>query len=272
MTEPSTSTAATSTPPASTPAAQRVALVTGAARGLGLAIARRLGELGHPVVLADLADLAQASAQQLRAEGLDASALSLDVADAEAVRALPAQLAALGPHWERLAILVNNAGISPKTEGRKRPVAQMPLDEWQRVLAVNLTGAFLVTQACLPALCARGWGRVVMLTSQAARTRTPVPGAHYAASKAGLTGLARVLAGEVAAHGVTVNCVAPGRIASAMTQAVDPATNAALAALIPVGRLGRPEEVAAAVAFLASDGASYLTGATLDVNGGNFMA
>ncbi|WP_326539831.1 SDR family oxidoreductase [Pseudorhodoferax sp.] len=256
-------------------AATRVALVTGAARGLGLAIARRLGQLGHPVVLADQQDEVQASAQQLRAEGIAAQALRLDVADADAVTALPAQLAALGPQgrcWDRLAILVNNAGISPKTDGRKRLVSEMPLAEWQRVLAVNLTGAFLVTQACLPALCARGWGRVVMVTSQAARTRTPVPGAHYAASKSGLTGLARVLAGEVAAQGVTVNCVAPGRIASAMTQAVDPATNAALAGLIPVGRLGRPEEVAAAVAFLASDGASYLTGATLDVNGGNFMA
>lgn len=252
--------------------AARAALVTGAARGLGLAIARRLGQRGHPVVLADLDDEVHASAQALAAEGIDAQALRLDVADAAAVRALPEQLAAIGPHWGRLAILVNNAGISPKTDGRKRLVSEMPLDEWQRVLAVNLTGAFLVTQACLPALCARGWGRVVMVTSQAARTRTPVPGAHYAASKSGLTGLARVLAGEVAVHGVTVNCVAPGRIASAMTQAVDPATNAALAAQIPVGRLGLPEEVAAAVAFLASDGASYLTGATLDVNGGNFMA
>ena len=249
-------------------AQDRAALVTGAARGLGLAIARHLAGLGHPVVLADVDAEVLATAERLRAEGLDAQGLQLDVSDAAGVAGLPARL---GPHWEHLAILVNNAGISPKTQGRKRLVSEMPLDEWQRVLAINLTGAFLVTQACLPALCRRGWGRIVMVTSQAARTRTPVPGAHYAASKAGMTGLARVLAGEVAAQGVTVNCVAPGRIDSAMTAAIDAQTNAALAQAIPVGRLGRPEEVAAAVAFLVSDGASYLTGATLDVNGGNFM-
>lgn len=250
----------------------RVALVTGAARGLGYAIAHKLGRLGHPVVLADVNPAVEDSAAQLRQAGIAAQALQLDVADETAVRALPARLAAMGPHWDRLAILVNNAGISPKTQGKKRLVAEMPTDEWQRVMAINLTGAFLVTQTCLPALCAHGWGRIVMVTSQAARTRTPVPGAHYAASKAGLTGLARVLAGEVAYRGVTVNCVAPGRIASDMTAAVDPHTNATLAELIPIGRLGQPEEVAAAVAFLVSDGASYLTGASLDVNGGNFMA
>lgn len=253
-------------------AQERVALITGAARGLGYAVAQRLGRLGHPVVLADVNPAVAHSAAQLRQDGIAAQALPLDVADEAAVRTLPARLAALGPHWERLAILVNNAGISPKTDGRKRLVAEMPSEEWQRVIATNLTGAFLVTQTCLPALCARGWGRIVMVTSQAARTRTPVPGAHYAASKAGLTGLARVLAGEIAVHGVTVNCVAPGRIASEMTAGIDAQTNARLAELIPVGRLGRPEEVAAAVAFLVSEGASYLTGASLDVNGGNFMA
>lgn len=250
----------------------RVAFITGAARGLGYAIAHRLGRLGHPVVLADVNGQVEDSAARLRADGIEALALQLDVADEAAVRALPTRLAALGHHWDRLSILVNNAGISPKTQGKKRLVAEMPIDEWQRVIAINLTGAFLVTQTCLPALCAHGWGRIVMVTSQAARTRTPVPGAHYAASKAGLTGLARVLAGEIAARGVTVNCVAPGRIASEMTAGIDPQTNAALAELIPVGRLGLPDEVAATVAFLVSDGASYLTGASLDVNGGNFMA
>ncbi|MBU1358455.1 MAG: SDR family oxidoreductase [Gammaproteobacteria bacterium] len=253
-------------------ASTRAALVTGAARGLGLAIATRLGHLGHPVVLLDASDDVETSAAQLRSDGIDAQGLRVDVSQDDEVRALPARLQALGTQWERLSILVNNAGISPKTDGRKRLVSDMPADEWRRVLAVNLTGAFLVTQTCLPRLCAHGWGRVVMITSQAARTRTPVPGAHYSASKAGLTGFARVLAGEIAVHGVTVNCVAPGRIASAMTAAIDPRQNAALAELIPVGRLGLPEEVAATVAFLVSEGAGYLTGASLDVNGGNFMA
>src|SRR5690606_28755554 len=99
--------------------------------------------------------------------------------------------------WPQLAIVVNNAGISPKHQGRKRDVLDMPIEEWRRVLDVNLTGTFLVTQTCLPTLVAAGWGRIIMITSQAARTRTPVPGAHYSATKSGMTGLARVLAGEV---------------------------------------------------------------------------
>ncbi len=250
------------------PAPARVALITGAARGLGFSIAQHLAELGHPVILADSSPSVVESAQRLSESGLKARGLVLDVANEAAVRDLPVQV---GDWWRKLSILVNNAGISPKTDGRKRRVAEMPSEEWQQVLAVNLTGAFLVTQTCLAPLCSRGWGRVVMITSQAARTRTPVPGAHYAASKAGLTGFARVLAAEVAGDGVTVNCVAPGRIASEMTQVTDAATNAALAASIPAGRMGRPEEVAATVAFLVSDGAGYLTGASLDVNGGSFM-
>ncbi len=246
----------------------RVALVTGAARGLGFAIAEKLAGDGHRVVLADASAAVEQAAERLLARGLPVRSVLLDVTDEAALAQLQDRVS---DWWEDLSILVNNAGISPKFEGRKRPVASMPGEEWRRVLAVNLTGAFLVTQRCLPALCSRGWGRIVMITSQAARTRTPIPGAHYAASKAGLTGFARVLAAEVAEHGVTVNCVAPGRIASDMTAATDAGVNAALSAAIPAGRLGRPDEVAAAVAFLASDGSSYLTGASLDVNGGSFM-
>lgn len=250
-------------------ASDRGALVTGAARGLGRAIAHRLGSLGHPLVLIDVDPAVEKTAASLRdAHGIDALALRLDIADEHAVSGLPARL---GDRWKRLAILVNNAGISPKHQGRKRPVESMPLAEWQRVLDVNLTGAFLMTRACIPALGARGWGRIVMITSQAARTRTIVPGAHYQASKAGLTALARVLAAELADRGVTVNCVAPGRIESEMTGAIDPATNAQIAATIPAARMGRPDEVAATVAFLVTDGAAYLTGASIDVNGGSFM-
>lgn len=245
-----------------------VALVTGAARGLGLAIATRLARDGHRVAMLDLDPGVEEAAMGLRDAGHQARALRLDIADETAVQALPARL---GDWWEHLAILVNNAGISPKHEGRKREVADMSLAEWQRVLDVNLTGTFLVTRACIPALKRHGWGRIVMITSQAARTRTPVPGAHYQATKSGMTGLARVLAAELAPFGVTVNCVAPGRVESEMTQAVGGALNAQLAAAIPAGRLGRPEEVAAAVAWFASKEASYSTGAVIDVNGGNFM-
>lgn len=250
------------------PNSERAALITGAARGIGFAVARRLAREGHPVVLLDSSPDVARSAWELSDAGYAARSLHVDITDEAEVQTLPDRL---GDWWTRLAILVNGAGISPKHEGRKRLVAEMPTGEWQRVLAVNLTGSFWVTRACLPSLCAHGWGRIVMITSQAARTRTPVPGAHYAASKAGLTGFARVLAGEVAAQGVTVNCVAPGRIESSMTAAVDSSVNAAHAQTIPAGRLGTAEEVAATVAFLISSDAGYLTGATLDVNGGSFM-
>jgi 3-oxoacyl-[acyl-carrier protein] reductase len=249
-------------------AMKRVALVTGAARGLGFAIGQRLAEQGHPVVLVDAIPAVEGSAERLRGQGFAVRHACIDVADEAAVQSLPD---VMGEWWSSLSILVNNAGISPKVDGRKRRVAQMPTEEWRRVLEVNLTGAFLMTRTCLPALCSNGWGRIVMITSQAARTRTPVPGAHYAASKAGLTGFARVLAAEVAEHGVTVNCVAPGRIATDMTSVTDAGTNAGLAAAIPAGRMGRPQEVAATVAFLVTDDAGYLTGASIDVNGGSFM-
>ncbi len=246
----------------------RTALITGAARGIGLAIATRLAQDGHPVIMLDASpDIVQA-AHELSEQGMKAIGMCVDISDEHAVRSLPHRLS---DWWSTLAIVVNNAGISPKHEGRKYLLREMPLEEWRRVLDVNLTGTFLVTQTCLPVLEAAGWGRIVMITSQAARTRTPVPGAHYSATKSGMTGLARVLAGEVADRGITVNCVAPGRIQSAMTAEAGSDTNARHSATVPAGRLGLPEEVAATVAFLVSDGAGYTTGATIDVNGGSFM-
>jgi 3-oxoacyl-[acyl-carrier protein] reductase len=245
-----------------------VALVTGAARGIGTAIAARLARDGRAVAMLDVDPAVVQTARGLQEQGCRVRPICLDIADRDSVLALPDHMQ---DWWPRLAILVNNAGISPKHGGRKSPVADMAFEEWRRVLDVNLSGTFLVTQTCLPALTAHGWGRIVVITSQAARTRTPVPGAHYAATKAGLTGFARVLAAEVAAAGVTVNCVAPGRIESDMTAAVGGELNTTLAQAIPLGRYGTAEEVAGAVAYLASDDASYCTGAIIDVNGGNFM-
>lgn len=248
--------------------ADKAALITGAARGIGREIARQLAARGHPVVLLDAHAGVMDAAQALCDEGHAARAVCLDVTDEAAVMELPDALKDL---WPSLAIVVNNAGISPKHEGRKREVMDMPLQEWRRVLEVNLTGAFMVTRQCLAPMMRAGWGRVVMVTSQAARVRTPVPGAHYAASKSGLAGLARILAGEVARHGITVNCVAPGRVESDMTAEVGQALNTDLARTIPLGRLGQAGDVAAAVAFFTSAEAGYITGATIDVNGGNTM-
>lgn len=246
----------------------KVAIVTGAARGIGLAIASRLASDGYKTVLLDRDPAVTQAAGALQQAGHAVRSLQIDISDEASVLALPQ---ALSDWWPLLAVLVNNAGISPKHDGKKREVIDMPLEEWRRVLDVNLTGTFLMTKACLPIMKENGWGRIVMITSQSARTRTPVPGAHYSATKSGMTGLARVLAGEVAAFGITVNCVAPGRIESEMTAAVGGDVNARLAATVPAGRMGRPEEVAATVAFLVSPDASYSTGAIIDVNGGSFM-
>ncbi|TCZ53597.1 SDR family oxidoreductase [Roseicella aquatilis] len=252
-----------------TPPQDRVALVTGAARGIGAGIAAKLAAQGHPVVLADVIEEVEATAAALRAQGHEARAIRLDVAEEAAVAALPI---ALGEWWARLGIVVNNAGISPKgPDGRARRVRDMPAEEWRRVLAVNLTGAFLVSQACLPPLRARRWGRIIMLTSQAARAKSQIAGAHYAAAKTGLMGFARSLAVECGPDGITVNSIAPGRIDTPMARGTTEAANAAFLTQIPLGRLGTPEDVAEVAAFLASDAAGYLTGATIDVGGGSFM-
>ena len=246
------------------PNADRVALVTGAARGIGAACAAMLAAKGHPVVLADVIPEVAATAAALP----NARAIHLDVADPAAVAALPQ---ALGDWWERLGVVVNNAGISPKRDGRPIPIRDMPLEEWSRVLAVNLTGAFLVSQACIPPMRARRWGRVIMMTSQAARAKSQIAGSHYAASKTGLMGFARSLAVELGPDGITVNSVAPGRIDTPMAQGAAAGVNDAFIAQVPLRRVGTPEDVAEVVAFLASDAAGYLSGATLDVGGGSFM-
>jgi 3-oxoacyl-[acyl-carrier protein] reductase len=243
----------------------RVALVTGAGRG----IAARLAAIGHPVVLADVIPEVEAAAAALREAGQRARAIRLDVADEAAVAALPL---ALGEDWPRLGVVVNNAGISPKgPDGRARRIRDMPAEEWRRVLEVNLTGAFLVSQACLPPLRARRWGRIVMITSQAARAKSQIAGAHYAAAKTGLMGFARSLAVECGPDGITVNSIAPGRIDTPMAQAAGTGMNEAFLAGVPLGRAGTPLDVAEVVAFLASDAAGYLTGTTIDVGGGSFM-
>lgn len=247
---------------------EKVAVITGACGSIGQSIAQALSQDGFRLLLVDINPAVKQLAQGWMQKNVAAKALALDISDPVQVGRLDALAGDWFPH---IAVLVNNAGISPKFQGKKRLVVDMPYDEWCKVININLTGTFLITQKVLPSMLSRQWGRVVMIASQAARTRTKVPAAHYQASKAGMVGFARTLAGEVGKQGITVNTIAPGRIATDMTSQVSAESNAEIAEATPVGRMGQPSEVAAAVAFLCSEHASYMCGAILDVNGGHFM-
>ena len=236
----------------------RVAMVTGAGRGIGLAIARALAGRGAKVALVDIAGLT----------GLDAPAGSLalhaDVTSPDEVRrVVEAIVAAFGG----LQVLVNNAGICPLTA-----FEDISEEEWDRVLAVNLKGAFLCCQAALPHLRQAGRrGRVINISSVGGQMGGLLVGAHYAASKAGLIGLTKTLAKVLAPAGATANCVSPATTSTDLTAGWPAEKQARVREQIPLGRFGDPDEIAAAVCFLAGDDASFITGATLDVNGGLYL-
>ena len=246
-----------------------VAIVTGAARGIGFAIARRLGQAGHRIVGIDvLEDVLAASMKALNAEGIDARGLSVDLSDAVSIQSVKTRL---GDDLGRVAVLVNNAGISPKKDGRKVTIEDISLAQWELTMRINLTAPSLLAQMVIPAMRANHWGRIVNISSRAARMPSGVAGVDYIVSKTGLIGVTKAIAQDYATDGITANAVAPGTVEGPMQQANDPATRAAANAKIPMGRLSSPEEVADAVAFLASEKASYITGVTLDVNGGVVM-
>lgn len=247
----------------------RTALITGGRRGIGYAIASRLYAEGANIVLVDI-DAAEivGAAQRLDCTGQRVLPVAADVSHKDQV------LAAVSAAKERFGsvdILVNNAGISPKHNGVRASIRDVSEDEWRRVIDINLTGAFFFSQACLEDMIAKKWGRIINISSQAARTSSTIAGSHYAASKAGMIAFARALASEVGLHGITVNCIAPGRIATPMALEAGAQANAEYLKKIPVKRLGVPQDVANTVAFLASQEASFITGATIDVNGGTFM-
>jgi 3-oxoacyl-[acyl-carrier protein] reductase len=246
-----------------------VAIVTGACRGMGLAIAAQLARDGHRVYGIDVLEEPLAAAfAGLRAEGLDVVGLPLDLRSEQAVAALPQRL---GADYERIAVLVNNAAVSPKRNGRKTAFVDLSLDDWNAVMGVNLTGAFLMSRICLPPMIRQKFGRIINNSSVGGKTVIGVAAASYNASKAGLLGLTRALANEVAAQGVTVNAICPGRIETAMTSGAAPETNAALLQRTPVGRFGTTQEIADLVSFIASRRASFITGAAMDINGGLAM-
>jgi len=241
----------------------KIALVTGASQGIGRAIALRLAADGAHVALAarNQEKLAEVAAE-IAATGGTAQPFTLDIASEESIKACAKAVIA---HFGKIEILVNNAGIT-----RDGLSMRMRRPDWDDVLTTNLTGAFLMTQACIPSMLKARWGRIVNITSVVGETGQAGQ-ANYAASKAGLIGLTKSLARELASRAITVNAVAPGMIATAMTEVLTDEQKAAMAAQIPLGRPGTDGEIAAAVAFLASDGAAYITGHTLDVNGGMYM-
>ena len=241
----------------------RIALVTGASQGIGRAIALRLAASGTQVALAarNMEKLAEVAAE-IAAAGGTAHSFALDISNEESIKACAKAVIA---HFGRIEILVNNAGITRDTLSMR-----MRRHDWDDVLTTNLTGAFLLSQACMSTMLKSRWGRIINITSVVGETGQAGQ-ANYAASKAGLIGLTKSLARELASRSITVNAVAPGMIATAMTDVLTEEQKAGMSAQIPVGRAGTDVEIAAAVAFLASEDAAYITGHTLDVNGGMYM-
>ncbi len=242
---------------------QRIALVTGASRGIGRACALSLAEAGHHVVLAarQMEKLEEAAAE-IRAKGGAATVISLDIGSAENIReSCKALLAETG----RVDILVNNAGIT-----KDMLAMRMKAEDWDEVLRVNLTGAFLVTQAVMQGMIKERWGRIINLSSVVGQMGNAGQ-ANYAASKAGMIGLTKTLAQELAGRNITVNAIAPGFIATDMTAVLNDQVKEKMLALIPAKRFGEAAEVAGLVNFLASDAAAYITGQVIAVNGGMYM-
>jgi 3-oxoacyl-[acyl-carrier protein] reductase len=241
----------------------RIALVTGASQGIGRACALELARAGASVALAarNLDKLTEV-ATEIAAAGGTAHAFALDVANEDSIKECAKAVIA---HFGAVNILVNNAGIT-----RDILSMRMKRKDWDDVLTTNLTGAFLMTQALMSQMVKNRWGRIINVASVVGETGQAGQ-ANYAASKAGLIGLTKSLARELASRSITVNAVAPGYIETAMTAILTDEQKNAMTQHIPLGRVGTDAEIAHAVAFLASEEASYVTGHTLDVNGGMFM-
>jgi len=242
----------------------QVALVTGATRGIGRAIALALARDGATVVGTATSDAgAEAIGAALKEGGYAGAGIRLDVTDATAA---DAALADVESRFGPVAILVNNAGIT-----KDNLLVRMKDDEWDAIMATNLKPAWRLAKACLRGMMKARKGRIIQIGSVVGSTGNPGQ-ANYAAAKAALVGFTKSLAQEVGSRSITVNCVAPGFVDTNMTRALPDAQREVLLSRIPMGRLGSPEDIAEAVAFLAGPRAAYITGATLHVNGGMYMA
>ncbi|MFD1384042.1 3-oxoacyl-ACP reductase FabG [Rhodanobacter aciditrophus] len=239
----------------------KIALVTGATRGIGKAIAQALVANGVTVVGTATSESGAASISEYL--GDNGKGLVLDVSSDDSVNDVIKQI---NDEFGAPTILVNNAGIT-----RDNLMMRMKIDEWDQVINTNLTSVFRVTKACLRGMTKAKFGRVVTISSVVGSMGNAGQ-ANYSAAKAGLEGFSRSLAAEIGSRGITVNCVAPGFIATDMTKDLPEEHKANLVSKVPAARLGEPEEIAAAVAFLTSDAAGYITGETLHVNGGMYMA
>lgn len=247
----------------------RISLVTGAAGGIGLESARTLAARGDRVLLLDRSEQVQDAAAALRADGLQAEAFVADLADLAQIDEVAGRiLAATGG----IDVLVNNAGIHPKVNGRVPGFEEITAADWELVFRINTTAPFLLCQRFVGPMKERKWGRVVNIASRAARAYSDRAGAHYGASKAAVIGMTRKFAGDYAAYGITANCIAPGQIMTPLALRSAPDVLAAAVRRIPAGRIGTAEEVAAAVAYLSSDLAGFVTGTVMDFNGGETMA
>jgi 3-oxoacyl-[acyl-carrier protein] reductase len=245
-------------------AEQRIALVTGASRGIGQAIADALGDDGCIVIGTATSDGgAEAISAHFGEKGIQGEGMKLDVTDADSVDAV---VKAINDKYGTPTILVNNAGIT-----RDNLLMRMKEDEWQAIMDTNLTSVYRVSKACLRGMMKAKFGRIINIASVVGASGNAGQ-TNYSAAKAGIFGFTKSLAQEVGSRGITVNSVAPGFIDTDMTRDLPEEQRQALLSAIPLARLGQPAEIAAVVAFLASDGAAYVTGETLHVNGGMYMS